>query len=129
MGWGEFSDSTEIVAAEVPDKPNAPVTVITNIFIRIEWDEPYLNSSPILAYKVYVADADGIFNVENYYCNGSVDPCLSQRYCEIPMSVLIGYNMEWNHLVQAKVSAKNQYGWSEISDANTDGARIQETPA
>jgi hypothetical protein len=90
MGWGEFSDSSEIVAAQVPDQPNAPVTVITNIFVRIEWDEPYLNSSPVLAYEVYVADADGVFNLESYYCNGAVDPCLSQRYCEIPMSVLIG---------------------------------------
>jgi len=45
LGWGEFSDSVEIVAAKVPDEPEMPVTSISNIFVRISWDQPYLNSA------------------------------------------------------------------------------------
>lgn len=132
MGWGEFSDSVMIVAAKVPDEPPAPTTSIINIFVRVQWDEPYLNSSPIEAYEVYVADKDGNFVVENTYCNGAEEPVLSQRYCEIPMSVLRDadqYGMEFDMLVQAQVKARNQYGWSMISESNSDGARIQTQPS
>lgn len=131
MGWGEFSEILTLVAAKVPEKPLPPQTVITNIFVRIQWDEPYLNSSPILAYEIQVADADGKFAVEDYYCDGAEEPCLSQRYCEIPMSVLrsSSYNFVLSDLVVAKIRARNQYGWSLLSEANIDGARIQTAPA
>lgn len=84
-----------------------------------------------MAYEIQVADADGVFAIEDYYCDGAVEPCLSQRYCEIPMSVLkaSSYNLKWNNLIVAKVRARNLYGWSLLSEANTDGARIQTAPA
>jgi len=47
------------------------------------------------------------------------------------MSVLKAstYNLKWNNLIVAKVRARNLYGWSLLSEANTDGARIQTAPA
>lgn len=95
--------------------------------MRIEWDEPYLNSAPIDAYEIFVGDSDGNFNLESTYCNGYVEPVLTERYCEIPMTVLRTgqYNLDFGGLVQAKVIAKNVYGWSSMSDANSDGAKIQ----
>lgn len=32
------------------------------------------------------------------------------------------YELEFNTLVQAKVQASNEYGWSPFSEANTIGA-------
>jgi hypothetical protein len=61
MGWGDFSDPTEIVAAKVPEQPDAPTTEINNIFVRIAWTDPYLNSSPINSYMIFIANKDGVF--------------------------------------------------------------------
>lgn len=46
------------------------------------------------------------------------------------MSALRGttYNLSFNDLVQAKVQARNQYGWSKLSDSNLEGAHIQNEP-
>jgi hypothetical protein len=72
----------------VPDQPNPPSTVISNIFVRILWDEPYNNGAAILEYEVSIQNSLGIFNPEALYCDGTRDPVLSTRYCEIPMIVL-----------------------------------------
>jgi hypothetical protein len=61
MGWGEFSNIVEIVAAKVPEQPDAPATTINNIYVRITWTDPYLNSSPIISYKIFIANSDGAF--------------------------------------------------------------------
>lgn len=70
MGWGEFSDTMEIAAAKVPDQPNPPTTSINNIFVRIAWEDPYLNSSPVISYRLFVANKDGAFAEELTYCSG-----------------------------------------------------------
>jgi hypothetical protein len=57
MGWGDFSDEVEIVAAEVPAQPIAPTTQINNIFVRISWTPPDMKSSPITAYEVLIKDS------------------------------------------------------------------------
>ena len=130
MGFGAFSEAIEIVAAKVPDQPNAPRTLINNIFVRIEWDLPYINSAEIEAYEVFVANNLGEFILEQTYCKGDVEPVLSERYCEIPMIKLREgvYSLEFNGLVSAKLKARNMYGWSMVSDANTEGALVQTQP-
>lgn len=56
MGWGEYSDSVTIVAAKVPDQPDAPVTAINNINVRISWVDPHMNSSPVSSYRIFIAN-------------------------------------------------------------------------
>jgi hypothetical protein len=101
LGWGEFSEPVQIVSAKVPEKPDPPVLTISNIFVRIEWAEPYTNSAPIEAYEIEVADSMGTFAVENLYCKGAEEPVLSNRYCNIPMDVLRseGFNLSFDTLV------------------------------
>ncbi len=43
-GWGPFSIPTTIKAATQPDRPSPPVLTITNVLVKISWDEPYMNS-------------------------------------------------------------------------------------
>jgi hypothetical protein len=38
------------------------------------------------------------------------------------------YMLTFDTVVRAIVQAKNAYGWSSISDPNTEGARIQTEP-
>lgn len=77
MGWGEFSIPVEIVAAKVPEQPTAPITAINNIFVRILWTDPYLNSSPINAYQIFIVNKDGVFATDATYCDGSKEPIIS----------------------------------------------------
>jgi len=54
MGWGHFSTPLAIVAAEVPAKPDPPLTTIDNVNVRVSWTKPYQNSSPITAYEIMI---------------------------------------------------------------------------
>lgn len=101
MGWGEFSKPTEVVAAKIPEQPDAPTTVINNIFVRISWTDPYLNSSPIQSYSVFIANKDGAFAKDATYCDGEKEPILTQKYCEIPMTALRtgSYGLKFDSLV------------------------------
>ena len=99
--------------------------------MRITWTDPYSNSGTLNGFKVFIADFTGTFLEEDVYCNGLVDPVFSQRYCEVPMSVLISspYYLPFNTIVQAEIQARNQYGYGPLSPANTGGAQIQTQPS
>ena len=113
-----------------PETPNAPSTLIYNHFIRIQWTAPYQNSAPIIAYKVFIANAEGDFIQDLIYCDGSQEPILSNTYCEIPMSALRlnPYNLAFGQEILAKVQASNIYGDSGISDVSLIKAKIQTEP-
>ena len=105
-GWGPESDYMTIVAAEGPETPSPPETLIHNHFVRIQWTAPYQNSAPINAYKVYLGETTGSqFLLDTIYCDGSMDPILTNEYCEIPMSALRlpPYSLTFNQDVVAKV--------------------------
>jgi len=129
-GWGLLSDVFKIVAASAPKKPVVPTTAIVNMYVRVSWTAPATGSATINGYKIYLADKDGIFKEESTYCNGSSNTIITQKYCEIPMSVLRipVYSLIFDTIVKAKVMAKNIYGDGPISDANTIGAKIQNVP-
>jgi len=80
---------------------------VNNILVQIKWDVPYENSAQVTAYRVYVADADGVYTIETSYCNGLIEPVKSQRLCEIPMAVLRGprFRLTFNTLIKAKIQA------------------------
>lgn len=123
MGWGHFSTPLAIVAAEVPAKPDPPLTTIDNVNVRVSWTKPYQNSSPITAYEIMIQKADESFVLETELCDGSQEPIFSQQYCDIPMSILRQeYKLELSTVVKAKFRAQNIYGWGVWSEANTVGA-------
>ena len=52
------------------------------------------------------------------------------KVCYIQMSDLWAapFSLAYDTLVRAKVLARNERGWSDASDANTEGAKIQVKP-
>jgi len=130
-GWGPFSIPVTIRAATQPDIPAPPTLTINNILVQIRWNVPYENSASVNGYKVFIADGNGVFQYETKYCNGLIEPVKSQRLCEIPMAVLRDqFGLAFDTLIQAKIQARNEFGYGQISEANTDptGARIQTRP-
>jgi hypothetical protein len=125
-GWGQESDILIVVAAESPQQMDPPTTFINNIFVKVEWLPAVSNGSPITEYKVFVKNRIGQFLQENTYCNGAVEPVLSQHFCEIPMSVLVQppYALEFDDEVVAYLTASNQFGQNDASLPSTTNARI-----
>ena len=130
LGFGPFSNEVDITAAKVPEKPAAPSTSINNVSVRVSWVDPDSNSSPITGYEVMVATSTGDFIFDLQFCDAATEPIISQRYCEIPVSVLrtAPYFLDFDETVLAKFRASNIYGWSVYSESNSEGAQIQTEP-
>ena len=54
FGYSEFSDVVEILAAQIPDKPDAPVTTFDRTTVVISWTAPFEQGSAITGYRVYI---------------------------------------------------------------------------
>ncbi len=54
LGYGDFSDTVSILAAQIPDAPTGVTTTFTEDNVVINWSEPYNRGSEILGYKVYI---------------------------------------------------------------------------
>lgn len=56
IGESQYSSTTAIIAATVPDQPEQPtVTTASSASVQIEWTEPGTGGSPIQFYHVYEA--------------------------------------------------------------------------
>jgi titin len=59
-GWGEYSSSTSILVAEVPQKIDpAPTTTLSSDQVLIVWTKPADGGSTILGYNVEFVDSTG----------------------------------------------------------------------
>jgi hypothetical protein len=54
VGLSKYSAEISILAAQVPNQPNTPVTSIVNEAIVISWRAPYNGGSPITSYFVTI---------------------------------------------------------------------------
>jgi hypothetical protein len=71
VGLSLPSAEITILAAQLPLKPNAPTTALIGENMRISWTAPDDGGTPILAYKIVVAQLDGVFVEQLFYCDGS----------------------------------------------------------
>lgn len=91
----------------MPDEPEPPVTSVNGYNIKIAWNEPNDQGSPILGYRVEIRNADEITwtqdllscTVENY------PEILDTTSCEVPITRLIEYPyyLPWGSHVWARV--------------------------
>jgi hypothetical protein len=47
-----FSETTTIQTGQAPEKPLAPTTTVSDVYVRIDWQAPFNNHLEITAYKV-----------------------------------------------------------------------------
>lgn len=54
VGYSAESNTVSILAAQVPDQPSAPITVIEDTNLRVSWLAPNNRGSVIQAYSISV---------------------------------------------------------------------------
>jgi hypothetical protein len=126
-GFGDYSDIALIRASSVPDTMSMVNTIIVGTDILINWQPPADGGDGISAYEVeiYVPQSDS-YVVEPTYCDNLDETTLQ---CVVPHSHLIDvYDFAVDDLVKARVRAYNINGWSDQSQLNTDGAKVQSSP-
>ena len=99
--------------------------------VHISWTAPADGASAISAYTVKILQQDGVTLTSNsYYCDGSSLVVMSNRFCEIPMSVLTfsPFSLSLGALIQATVFATNSLGKGTPSSLNTAGVLAQGAP-
>ena len=99
--------------------------------MKISWDAPFDNYRPILGYgyQVLIGTSTGTFVESKTLCDGVAHE--ATRYCLIDMHALrtSPFGLAYGDLIQAKVLAANERGWSSASPANTDGAHVEVEPS
>jgi len=71
-GYGDFSNEISALAAQPPDKPNAPATVWSNDYIYVFWAAPEDNGAEITSYTILIRGSDLVtYYTELTSCDGS----------------------------------------------------------
>jgi hypothetical protein len=129
-GWGPWSTTTGIKAAQVPYQI---ATVSTSVEgsaggVAIAWLTPADGSDPLAEYKIEIQGSTGSWVTESTYCVGAAVG--TARSCAVPMSSLStgSFGLAFDTLVAVRASARNSYGWGMPSPANTVGARTRRVP-
>ena len=118
------------MAAQIPDKPDPPVTSASATTVMISWSEPSDNGSPITAFSVYIRKADlTTFAIDSINCDGSLAEIRNAKTCTIPITTLMAspFNFSWGASIYAKVVATNSFGNSLESELG-NGAIIMTKP-
>lgn len=95
-----------------------------------EWNDPTDNGAPIIGYKIYIIESDGVtFTQESIECDGTSQTLIDNRNCLVDLTTLRAapYNLVLEDSVQIKVISINSYGDSEYS-LTGNGAEIQYVP-
>lgn len=89
QGWGPYSDSTAVLAAQVPDQIAPIVTTMNGEKVKITWNVPSTGGASLTKYKIMIeTSTTGTFAEQLYYCDGSNFVVLANAFCEIPMYIL-----------------------------------------
>ncbi len=114
---------TIITSNARPDPMAIPTSVIQDsVNVRIAWQIPGSNFSPLLSYEVLIMTKAGTL-LQSTDCLGA-NP--ASTYCDVPMiNLRVGtFMLAQGDIVKAKVHARNAIGWGDFSQFNIVGAVI-----
>jgi len=129
--YGAVSDSLAVVAGEAPDKPGAPTTAPSGLYVLIDWNLPTENHYSVTEYLLEILASDASYYTDLTYCDGANPTVVSNSECSIPMTVLTAspFNLAVDDEVKARVTAYNERGWSDVSDDTATGTTISTIPS
>jgi hypothetical protein len=130
-GWGPLSEAAGILAADFPG-PIAGTTIeqVGGTEVKLAWQTPDANGSPVDAYRVEVLASSGSYLEETTHCSGAVDPTvLSAASCQVPMSAFSSapFSLARGAQIAFRVTAQNQIGWQASPSGPTTGLVLVET--
>jgi hypothetical protein len=106
------------MAAEVPSKPNAPISSNTLTSVTFDWTLPDNGGSFVTSYIIEFLSKDGEWHEQLSHCNTRTSQTIiTNRLCSVPMSVFKSepFNLELSEQVVAKYVAVNAMGQSDYS--------------
>lgn len=86
IGQSEYSSTVSILAAQIPDQPVVPSTVVSGPNVTISWTAPATGGSPITGYIVFIQTAgpSSTFQTDTVYCDGSRTAIRTATSCSVP---------------------------------------------
>lgn len=77
-----------MLAAQTPEKPQTPVTMINGPLVDVTWDAVE-NGSPITGYIITFLQSDGVnYETELTSCDGSNPTIVTDKSCSVPIATL-----------------------------------------
>ena len=124
--YSGYSDVLTMLCAFKPDPPLTVTTENVNELVKVAWDEPIANGSPITGFRILVLEHDGVtYTQESEQCDGTDATIISTRICFITLQSLRAepYLLVKDNSVHVKIISENFYGDSVESVAG-NGAVI-----
>jgi hypothetical protein len=128
-GEGPFTAEVSVQTSQAPEKPAPPTLEVVGAHVKISWAAPFANHRPVLGYQILIETSlAGDFVERKALCDGDAQAAV--LYCLVDMHDLRAspFNLAYDTLVRAKVLARNERGWSDASEPNAAGARVQVEP-
>ena len=128
-----YSDYSGVLSMLCAFKPEPPLTVTTenqNDIVKVVWDDPVANGSPITGFRILVREHDEVtFTQESVQCDGTDATIISTRICYLTLQSLRAepYLLVKDDSVYVRIISENFYGDS-IDSAAGNGAVIQYVP-
>ncbi|CDW74138.1 pa14 multi-domain protein [Stylonychia lemnae] len=127
-GYGDYSSVNTLIPSDIPGKMEIPIVEISNINVKIDWEEPDDHSATIDEYEILLQKFDGSFVEDTTNCNGAIAAIRDATVCFIPMTSIITLTLlTRDQLIQVKVRAHNIKGWGDFSELNTGTAYVETT--
>ena len=106
------------------------ITTAIGISVKIEWLEPNSGSMAIEGYLIEILTSDEHTFAQADSCDGSDPQIQANKFCTVDMSTLISapFSLPQGRLIQVRVSAKNDLGFSIPSTLNTIGVTAKRVP-
>ena len=99
--------------------------------MKISWDQPAANGSPITGYKIEIQSSEPTVYVESLdHCDGSKPEVVALNYCLVPMQTFSEdpINLVQGQLIIVQLYAFNNIGLSDPSAPNQEGVDVQVSP-
>jgi hypothetical protein len=113
-----------MLCAWKPFKPDPPTTYRVTNQMYIDWEEPFINGSPITGYRIFILEHDKVtYTEETAECVGTSLGVIDNQICHVALDTLIvpPWALVMNEEVWVKIIAINVYGESEESEPGNDG--------
>lgn len=113
---------------------SAPVASISGSLtsVKISWTLPQTNGAAVSSYLIYfkAASPADTFYLELENCDGSNPTIVSQRYCNIPMTVFRAapFNLARSAAINVTINAANLKGYNISNSSYGSGATVETEP-